>query len=308
MKSSLVFFGTGPVSLHCLDGIHDHFQIEAIITKPDRSSPSGMQHPHPVRTWGEQQAIPVFQIGNEAELKALWDSHRFTSLTGLVVDFGITIPELVIDSFELGIINSHFSLLPLLRGADPISFAILEGLPETGVSIMRIVPRMDEGDLLSQGSYRLPEGITTPDLTEKLGEISNQMLVRDLPRYIRGEITPRPQDPAITPTYSRKLAKQDGQIDWSKPAAVLEREVRAFIGWPGSTAKLHGRDVTITATHIVVGKKSAIDNASPGTPIPHPEEPLLITTGKDSLAIDRLKPAGKREMSASEFVRGYSKP
>ncbi len=308
MKPPLVFFGTGPVSLRCLKGIYDHFQIEAIITKPDRVSPGGKIHPHPVRTWAEDHAIPVFQVNNEADLKALWRSHQFTSRTGLVVDFGMTIPDQVIDSFELGIMNSHFSLLPLLRGADPISFAILEGLPETGVSLMKIVAKMDEGDLLSQEPYSLPDDITTPDLTEALSDLSNRMLTRDLPRYIKGEMLLRPQNPAIPPTYSRKLTKQDGIIDWTKPAAMLEREVRAFIGWPGSRVQILGRDVTITATHGMVGKEWTDKTAAPGTILSPTGAPLVVATGEGGLAVDRLKPAGKREMSGAEFIRGYSKP
>ena len=308
MKPPLVFFGTGPVSLRTLEGIYGHFQVEAIITKPDRVSPGGKSHAHPVRAWAEAHDIPIFQANNEEDLKALWRAHQFSSRTGLVVDFGMAIPNQVIDSFELGIMNSHFSLLPLLRGADPISFAIWEGLAETGVSLMKIVAKMDEGDLLSQEAYPLPDGITTPELTEALSELSNQMLARDLPRYIKGEMLLHPQNPAIPPTYSRKLTKQDGIIDWTKPAAMLEREVRAFIGWPGSRTTLFGRDITITATHVMVGKEWTDENAAPGTIISLPDAPFVVATGEGGLALDRLKPAGKREMSGAEFIRGYSKP
>lgn len=307
MKHSMVFFGTGPVSLRCLEGIHAHFTIEAIITKPDRISPKGSRHAHPVKSWAESHAIPVHQVDTETALKTLWSSQQFSSRIGLVVDFGITIPETIINSFEYGILNSHFSLLPQLRGADPISFAILEGLPQTGVSIMKIVPRMDEGDLLSQETYPLTPTITTPELTEALSELSNKMLIRDIPRYLEGEIIPEPQNPNITPTYSRKLTKQDGIIDWTKPATALERQVRAFIGWPGSRTKLFGRDVTITATHTLVGKEWTHRSAAPGTIIARPEAPLAVMTGDGALAIDSLKPASKQEMSGADFVRGYSK-
>ncbi len=304
MKPPLVFFGTGPVSLHCLKGIRADFAIEAIITKPDRVAPNGKHHEHPVRRWGEAQAIPVHQVANEVELAKVCAASDFASRAGLVVDFGITIPTTVIDSFELGIINSHFSLLPRLRGADPISFAILESHKETGVSLMRIVPAMDEGDILSQERYQLPDGVTTPELTRALGKISNRMLMRDLPRYLAGELIPQPQDSSITPTYSRRLTKQDGLIDWTKPAAVLEREVRAFTGWPGSRTTLFGREVTITTTHVVVGDDSTDEIAMPGGTITHPDEALVVATGNGLLAIDRLKPAGKQEMSAADFRRG----
>ena len=205
-------------------------------------------------------------MADKKALASLFEKQNFASSTGLVVDFGMIIPEAVIKAFEHGIINSHFSLLPLLRGADPISFAILEGHSQTGVSLMKIVPKLDEGDLIAQEPYMLPPSITTPELTTALSDISNTLLATYLPSYSAGAIQPWPQDATIAPTYTRRLTKADGVLDWRKSARLVEREVRAFIGWPGSrTLTLFTREVTVTAARVV----SQLEVASAADTVTH---------------------------------------
>ncbi len=305
MKPRIVFFGTGPVSLACLEGIYDAFEIEAIITKPDRVAPNGRTHEHPVRSWAEAHAIVLHQVASKAALTELFERQQFSSTTGLVVDFGMIIPEGVIATFTKGIINSHFSLLPLLRGADPISFAILEGHERTGVSLMKIVAELDEGDLIAQEPYELPASVTTPELTAKLSDISNALLREYLPRYIDGEIEPWPQNATIAPTYTRKLSKADGELDWRKPAATLEREVRALIGWPGSRTALFDRPVTVTAARVVSASEipEEADQAIGSVVRVWPDR-LVVATGEGALEILQLTPAGKRPMGAASFLRG----
>src|SRR5687768_14480973 len=223
----IVFFGSGPVASATLAGLLPHFAIEAIITKP---RPEGHRGSVPVLEFAEANKLPVFTPRNKAELTELFTTATFTAPVGLVVDYGIIISRSVIDYFKLGIVNSHFSLLPEWRGADPITFSILSGRPETaGVSIMLINEKLDEGELLAHKPFALPPHMTTPDLTDELVALSNHMLIETLPKYIAGSITPYPQ-PATEPTYSRKLTKQDSILDVTKPADQLEREVRAFAG------------------------------------------------------------------------------
>lgn len=311
-KPQIVFFGTGPVSLACLEGIASAFTLEAIITKPDRVAPNGRTHAHPVREWAESRHIPVHQVGSKLELTNLFNGHTFTSSTGLVVDFGIIIPAAVIAAFPRGIINSHFSLLPLLRGADPIVFAILEGHTKTGVSLMKIVPALDEGDLIAQEEYPLAPDITAPLLTAALSDISNSLLQEYLGRYITDDIKSWPQDSQTTPTYTRRLTKTDGTLDWTKPAVRLEREVRAFLGWPGSRTRLFGREVTVTAARVVDQTEAAtaaddvthLDFRKPGTVFRGWPDRLFVVTGDGVLEILQLTPSGKRPMDTAAFLRG----
>src|SRR5205823_2159597 len=139
-------------------------------------------------------------------------------------------------------------------GADPISFAILSGQPSTGVSLMQIVPALDEGPLLAFGEYQLPPDITTPKLTEHLINFSHLMLKDAIPKYLEDEKSGQPQ--SVTGrkvSYPRKLTKQDGELDFAKPAEQLEREVRAFAGWPRSRTRLGNTDIVVTQAHVAPG-------------------------------------------------------
>lgn len=290
MDESITFFGSGPVAAKSLALLADNFQIEAIITKPATLEQM-------------RQIVPkakALAAANRVELDTLVAANKFTSRLAVLVDFGIIVSQKVIDSFELGIINSHFSLLPEWRGADPISFAILSGQKKTGVSLMLLVEAMDEGPLLAQSPFNIAAKMTTPQLTEALIEISGAMLELVIPRYVSGEITPAPQTEVsgTATSYSRKLTKEDGVIDWSKPAVVLEREIRAYVEWPKSRATLGDVEVIITSASAISLK------LKPGE-IKASDKQLLVGASNGSLEIERLKPVGKQEMTASEFLRGY---
>lgn len=289
--SSLVFFGSGPVAEASLRVLVDHFDIEAVITKP--ATEQIMQ------SFGR----PVFTVSDRQELDDLVEKQHFTSRLGVIVDFGVIVSKKVIDSFPLGILNSHFSLLPRWRGADPISFAILEGDTKTGASLMLIEPTLDTGDILVQKSLPIAADDTTPTLTRKLIELSNHLLVEYIPRYLSGEVKPRSQPHPDRATHSRKLAKEDGLIDWAKPAEHIAREIRAFAGWPKSRATLAGKEVIITKAYSV---PTAGPDDKPGDIEITPEaQAIAVATSNGSLWIQKLKPAGKNEMTAAEFIRGY---
>ena len=192
-------------------------------------------------------------------------------------------------SAPLGIINSHFSLLPRLRGADPITWSIANGDDKTGVSLMLIDTGMDTGKLLAQRSHRLDGSETTPTLTNDLIILSDSLIREYVPRYLDGDITPRAQPHPDRATYSRKLTKQDGVIDLSLPAEQIERRIRAFVDWPQSRTQIAGIDVIITGAHVS------------DTPT---ELSLQCGDGR-YLAIDSLKPSGKKEMPARAFLAGY---
>lgn len=304
MKQTLktvVFFGSGPVAARALELLHHDFEIEAVVTKP---RPAHHRGSVPVLELAERLELPVFTPANKSELTTLCTQKKFESPLGIVIDYGIIISQEAIDTFPLGIINSHFSLLPEWRGADPITFSILSGQKRTGVSLMLIVAAMDEGPLLAQAEYDLPAKITTPELTEDLIELSHELLRVCIPAYIAGEIDPAPQESVSLadkkkPTYSRKLTKEDGIIDWSKPADQLEREIRGFIEWPKSRTTLAKKEVVITEASVVTNP-----GGKPGTI--HTENKLLVVScGKQALQISKLKPAGKPEMTAEAFLAGY---
>lgn len=304
-KQSAVFFGSGPVAAESLRLLLKHQEVEAIITKP--STEHEMQ--------SVAQNIPLHTVSTKQELDDLIETAGFSSRLGILIDFGIIVSQKVIDAFELGIINSHFSLLPQWRGADPITFSILSGQKQTGVSLMVLVAAMDEGPILAQGIYDIKNNETSPTLTNELILLSDALLHDTLPGYLHNaphpktgaKTVPRPQEEVnkmwqrpLKISYSRKLTKEDGILDFTKPAEVLEREIRAFIEWPKSRTEIAGKDVVIL--------KAAIDpNAKgyPGGVFKTKDKRIGIYCAEGALIVEELKPAGKKAMSSEGFLAGY---
>ncbi len=295
-SSTIIFFGSGPVAARSLELLHRDFPIEAVVTKPRPPHHKGAV---PVLDVAKKLNIPIFTAISRKELDALFDKEKFKSKLGILIDFGIIVSQKVIDYFPLGIINSHFSLLPAWRGADPITFSILNGDKRTGVSLMLLVSAMDEGPLLAQAPYELPADITTPQLTDELIDVSHQALREIVPLYVAGKVTPVPQTNHGV-SYSRRLTKVDGLLDWNKPAIVLEREIRAFTGWPKSRTTFGGLEVIITQAHVDPtqgrsGSRTIIDKKP------------AVRCGEQTLVLDLIKPAGRKEMTSEAFLAGYKK-
>jgi methionyl-tRNA formyltransferase len=300
----IVFIGTGPVAAASLELLNESFTIEVVVTKPRPDHHHGSV---PVLDMAHHLKIPVIEVMDKKDVTSKIVSHKPNSRLAVLIDFGIIIEQKVIDSFSLGIVNSHFSLLPQWRGADPITFAVLSGQEKTGVSLMLLVEAMDEGPLLAIGEIDLPHDITTPQLTDQLVELSATLLKDALPKYVGGKIHGSPQERIAAlvgyspePTYSRKLAKEDGILDWSKPTIQLEREVRAYLEWPKSRTVLGGHAVIVTRAHSEDGE------GDPGK-LWSRDRHLGVYGSKGILMIDSLKPAGKPEMPIDAFLNGYRK-
>lgn len=293
----IVFFGSGPVAAASLAGLLQSFTIEFVVTK---AVPAHHKGTAPVEELAKQHGIPLLIASTRKELDEVMDSQNFKSPIGVIVDHGVIVSQKVIDMFPLGIVNSHFSLLPQWRGADPITFSILSGQPKSGVSLMVIEPTLDTGKLITQKTLHLAPDETTPSLTKKLIELSNDLLDEYLPRYMNGEVTPRAQPHPDRATYSRKLTKADSVLDFSRPAIELEREIRAFTGWPQSRTILGNIEVVVT-------KAAVTQSATPVIPgeLYVEKKRLSIGTTEGLLEIISLKPLGKKEMPVQAFLAGY---
>lgn len=294
-SKTILFFGSGPVAAASLESLRQHVQIEAVITKLAAAHFHG---PVPVLDMCVQHNLTHYTPTNKAELSSLFNAQKFNSTLGVVVDYGIIIAQDVIDAFPLGIVNSHFSLLPDWRGADPITFSVLSGQTQTGVSLMVIDQKLDEGQLIAQESMPLDPTATTQSLTGQLIELSNSMLKRYLPLYQQGKLLPYPQNLELPIRYSRKLTKADGLIDWSLPADQLERQIRAFQPWPKSYTQLGDLQITIHQARVSTlslqpGEASTDNNQ------------LTVGCGENSLELLRLQPAGKSAMDSASFLAGY---
>ena len=298
---AIPFFGSGPVAAQALELLLDWQPISCVITK---AAPPHHKDPAPVEQLATKHELQIYYANNRTELDAVIDSLDHPLSYGIVIDYGVIISDYAIKSFPSGIINSHFSLLPEWRGADPLTYTILSGQQTTAISLMLIDKGMDTGDILAQATYDIPNAYTTPQLTQDLIDLSDATLREIIPLWHQGQCIPIPQSNIIAssgrkPTYSAKISKQDGVIDTGKDVTELERQIRAYSGWPGSRILLKGTWLTIISavvndTTLTAGKLAWKDKK------------LLLGCAKGSLEITELKPQGKNKMSASAFVNGYA--
>ena len=294
ISKTIVFFGSGPVAAKSLELLLKNFSIEAVVTKPKKSS---SRDPVPVIEVATKFNLKIYTPSNGHELDTLIKERPFKSGLGILIDFGIIVSQNVIDYFIFGIINSHFSLLPRWRGPDPISYSILNGDKISGVSLMLLTKGVDEGKLLAQQEINIT-GLDSIELTDRLIKLSDEKLQQYVPLYLTNKVVPFPQSDKIGATYSKKLSKADGEIDWHKSAKQIENEIKAYIHWPKSYTTIFGIPVIITAVNF---------NKESGRPsqIYFDKKTMNVKCRINSLDILRLKPAGKNEMGISAFIAGY---
>lgn len=309
MSQPIIFFGSGPVAARSLELLVDNFYVSSVITKP---TPVHHKTTNPVLSVAKRQNIPTHTVSNKVDLDALINSPQQRSIhsgVAVLIDFGIIVSQSIIDHFKFGIINSHFSLLPEWRGADPISYAILSGQSTTGVSLMLLSAGMDTGDIFASVEVPITNNDDSSSLTEKLILASNNLLLKNLPLYVQGSISPHPQSSEFI-SYSRKLKKSDGILDWTKPASYLSREIRAYNTWPKSRLQIGSKDLIITKAHFMEVFQENNKSAN------HHLGQIIISTANSNFAIktisgylviDALKPAGKSEISAKSFLLGNIK-
>ncbi len=293
---SIIFFGTGQTSLDALKVLSEKFTIEAVITKPDTTVHNKAQ-PTAVAAWARTNAISVYKPANKSELSALVAEKKFRANIGVVLDYGVIIPADVIDSFEHGIVNSHFSLLPTWRGADPIRAAVLHGDSVTGVTIMLIVPELDAGPILSWGEVALTDATTAIELRAELSELNCALLPETIQLYLDGSIEPIAQD-TESATLTTKTRKEDGLLNPSLTAHELIRQINAYLGWPKSYFEVNGNLMVITKA------KASDYSTDPGTLSTHNGK-LYFGCNGGSLEIQEIQPAGKKPMDAQSFINGY---
>jgi methionyl-tRNA formyltransferase len=309
-QSSLIFFGNerlatglGPVAAVTLRALLDAgYRIEAVVSrsaeKPGEAAPSSVEQ---VAT---AAGLPLLNPHSKEELVAMLEPIRAS--VGVLIAFGLIVPPAVLERFEHGIINIHPSLLPLYRGSTPIEQTILDGATTTGASLMRVAAGMDTGPVFTQRELPLRGDETKSELAKRLQSLGAEILTESLPDIMDGKIVAKNQDETQA-SYSQRIAKADGELDWHKPAARLEREVRAFAGWPGSRTLIRGTAVTVTEAH--VDDQPPELASEPGYMVFHGQHGISVLCGDDKLLVlDRVKPAGKREMSSVEFLRGLRHP
>lgn len=305
MAERVVFMGTpefGVPSLQAL--IKAGYEIVGIYTQPDRPSGRGRGVVEsPVKQVAREHGLPIFQPASLRDPEEIERLRQLAPDAIVVAAFGQFLPKAVLEIPPFKCINVHPSHLPRYRGPSPISYAILNGDEETAVSIMVLTSKMDAGPILAQRRVPIEPEDTMESLRVRLAQVGAEVLVETLPRWLRGEITPQPQDESQA-TLSRMITKEQGFLDWGQPAVVLARVVRAFQPWPGAYTKWRGKILKIIeATPCCPAQRGA-----PGTALaldpPEEGSPLGIQTGEGILVLKTVQLEGRKVVSAGEFLRG----
>ena len=297
-NNSIVFFGTGQTSLEALQCLSEKYAVELVVTKPPATNSAGKPFKNAVHVWADNNSIPVVNPKNKSELAELLNEVSFESQLGIVLDFGMIIPAEVIDLFAMGIINSHFSLLPKYRGSNPIRTVILGGDETSGVTIIRITPGLDDGPILTWSEIDIA-GFNAIELREELSKINCALLPETVELYLSNQLDPIEQDEQEA-THTHKTTKADGQIDTDKSPNVLAQEILAYSGWPKSYISINDKEIIII--------EAKISNLSaPKGEFFVDNKKLYLGCSGGSLEIIKLQPQGKAPMDAQGFINGYLK-
>src|SRR6059058_800018 len=295
----IVFLGTGEIGLPTLDALlNSEHELVGVVTQPDK--PVGREQriePTPIKRAIAKTAIPILQPARIKDQSSIEEIRALKADVIVVMAYGQILPSDVLKIPRLTCLNLHASLLPRWRGAAPIQAAIAAGDRKTGITVMYMDEGLDTGDILLQRTVDILPNDTGGSLHDRLAQIAPEILLESLVLLAKG-IAPRiPQDNSLT-TYAPKLKREDGRIDWSEPAEMIERKIRAFNPWPGALMKVDEQNLKIFSA-------SVVDlNGKPGEILIRKDQ-LIVATGKDALALNEVQLEGKKRMSASEFLRGH---
>jgi methionyl-tRNA formyltransferase len=303
--------GSPDFALPTLKALDQHYEVVGVVTQPDRASGRGRDlRPPPVKLLAKELNIPVTQPERLRQPEAIEQLRAWNPDLIVVAAFGQILRKDVLELPPHGCINVHASLLPRWRGAAPINAAILHGDEETGITIMKMDVGLDTGPILTQRSIRLTPEDTAGSVFEKLSQLGADLLIETLPDYLSGKIQPVPQ-PEEGSTYAPMLKKEEGQLDFTRPAEELERRVRAFNPWPGAFMDFDGTLLKIHRAHVLPQPLSAGERGAAGgvravevgKKMIYGDQPA-IGTGDGLLILDEVQPAGKKTMSGKAFLAG----
>lgn len=320
----LIFMGTAEFacpSLSALQAAAD-FEVVAVVTQPDR--PAGRHlalSPPPVKVAAQQLGLPVCQPERARDPAFLQQVQQWAPDLIVVAAYGQLLPAALLAIPRWGCLNVHASLLPKYRGAAPIQWALLNDEPQTGVTIMKIDEGLDTGPILAQQTTPIQPTDTAQTLHDRLAALGADLLVRTIPLYVTGQLSPRPQ-PAEGVSYARKITKQDGLLDWTQPARAVWNRVRALNPWPGAFTYLaaapkptpSGSVAQPTSAQagpadqrrLIIWEAEPVEGWSgpPGQVLQADKAGLVVACGSGALRIKSLQREGGRRLPPAEFLLG----
>lgn len=300
--TKIVFMGTPDFSVPILNRlVSEGYEVVAVVTQPDR--PVGRKRiltPPPVKSEALKHGIPVLQPEKISKPEEVEKVLAYQPDLIVTAAFGQILPKKLLDAPPHRCINVHASLLPELRGGAPIHYAIIEGKEKTGITIMYMVEQLDAGDILSQKEVPILDEDHVGSLHDKLSIAGADLLIETLPKLLHGEITPIAQAHEKA-TFAYNIKRAQEKIDWSKSGETIYNHIRGLHPWPVAYTVLEGRTLKVWWGEKVQTK----DQGVPGTVIAIDTDGFVVATGNDvAIKITDLQPAGRKRMSASQFLRG----
>jgi methionyl-tRNA formyltransferase len=299
----LVFCGTPAFAVPTLKAVlAAGHEVGLVLTQPDRPSGRGLAMlPPAVKTAALDAGLRILQpekIKTNAELRSELEAIAPDAI--LVVAYGRLIPRWMLDLPRLGNLNLHGSLLPKYRGAAPVQWALAKGERETGVTTMRLDEGLDTGDILLQRSMAVPETMTAEELLPRLAELGAPLMVETLQGLERGVIVPKKQDDSLA-TLAPILTREDGRVDFTRPAREIYNRWRAFQPWPGAWTTIAQRKLALARIAPADGPERGSD---PGTVTVERQRVLAACAPGSAIELIEVQPEGRKRMPATDFARG----
>lgn len=296
-----LFFGTPAIAVPALSALARIADVRAVICQPDRPSGRGLALTPPA------VKIRAVELGLHVEQPLKVRTPEFADLirsfqadVALVIAYGRILPPAILEAPVHGCINLHASLLPKYRGAAPITWAVVRGESETGISVMQMDEGMDTGPVFTTTAIPIGPEMTADELGVALGQLAAELVERDLPRIVRGELTAVPQDHAAV-TLAPILDKEHGRIDFARPARAVHDHVRGMTSWPGAFTTASGKTLKILESRIGA---EAGQSAPPGTVVRAGKAGIEVACGEGTLSILRAQLEGRKPLGAAELVGG----
>jgi methionyl-tRNA formyltransferase len=298
MLTQIVFMGSPDFSIPILKALAEKQQVVGVVTQPDRPAGRGKQlKAPPIKILANELGIPVIQPQKLKDPGVKEQLLEWNPDLIIVAAFGQILRPWVLDMPKYGCINVHASLLPRWRGASPIQAAILHGDAATGVTIMKMDPGIDTGDILTQAEVQILADDTGSTLSGRLSTLGASLLMDTLPGYLDGSIPPQKQDERKA-TYTGMIKKEAAFLDCTLTAAQLERTIRAYQPWPLARIVVNRAEIAITKARVITGL-----NVEPAKPYIYQKKPA-VGAGNGLLVLDEIIPAGKKAMSGQAYLNG----
>ncbi|NQU20051.1 MAG: methionyl-tRNA formyltransferase [Candidatus Nealsonbacteria bacterium] len=304
----LIMVGTGPFGVPTFRGLFEtNHTVVALVTAPIRRRRGKPMSPvSSIRDVAHEHGVPILDPEDVNTSDSQLNLCEYKADLSIVCDYGQILSADVLAATRWGGVNLHGSLLPKYRGAAPINWAIYHGDLETGVTVIHMTPQVDAGPCIAQANIEIDPDETAVELENRLSEMGAWLMRRAIDSIQEGRLEALPQD-ASAACNARRLKKSDGVIDWSRSAVAIKNQVRAFEPWPKTFTYWHrppGRPVRLILGPIAVVDSLDAD-VTPGAVVRCDGGKLVVATGRQAVRIESVQPAGKRMLSAEEFLRGY---